>query len=96
MRGTLLQGVRECLRACQEGNMEMVRFRRGDDVVLEIFPERVDGAAVAILSVRKDQNLLRLVHLTLMDDFTRKGSVHENVEGEKVHIHFLVPVQPAK
>ena len=96
MRGTLLQGVRECLRACQEGNMEMVRFRQGDDVVLEISPERMDGAAIATLSVRKDQDLLRLVHLTLMGDFTREGSVHENVEGEKVLIHFLVPVHPTK
>ena len=96
MRGTLLQGVRECLRACQEGNMEMVRFRRGDDVVLEISPERMDGAAIATLSVRNDQDLLRLVHLTLMKDFTREGSVHENVEGEKVHIHFLVPVHPTE
>lgn len=95
MKGTLLEGIRWCLRACSEGNLVQVRFRV-TDLVLEIFPERVDGAAMALLSVPNDEDLLRLVHLTLMEDFTRKGSVHEDARGGEVQILFLIPVCPAE
>lgn len=96
MKGTLLEGIRWCLRACREGDLELVRFRATDDLALEISSERVDGAAVAVLSAPNDPDLLHLVHLTLMQDFTRKGSVHKDVDGTKVQIHFLIPVLPAE
>lgn len=94
---TLFPGIRRCLRECRDGHMEIVRFRQSDDLVLEISPERVNGAAVVTLSVFDDDDLLRTVQTMLVADFAQEGTVSkENSTDGKVQIHFLVPVRRAE
>ena len=93
----LFTGIRRCLRACRDGQLEMVRFRESNDLILVISSERIEGAAIATLSVCNNEELLRAVRMMLVGDFAQEGTVsEENAEDGMVHIYFLVPVQQAE